>query len=131
MRLASLRNSFGALALVAIGVLIGVAAAPLWRLGIVAIYRDQHGELTYRCDAAMRAHYLAQAQSAAYPSADNADAQHAASLALIDCQDYDIMQKRLLALGLRENELGLMRLQAIEEDAEGLANVVDAHEIRD
>jgi hypothetical protein len=131
MRSASLRNSLFVLALVALGVLIGVLAAPLWRLALVALYQDQYGTLTYRCDAAMRAHYLAQAQAAAHPSIETADAQSAAALALIDCQDYDIMQKRLLALGLRENELGLMRLRAIEEDAEGLANVVDAHEIRD
>ena len=40
-----------------------------------------------------------------------------------------MFQKRLLLLGLRESELGLMRLTAIEAEAGALHKVVEAHEI--
>ena len=36
-----------------------------------------------------------------------------------------------MTLGLRESELGQMRLKAIEANADGLKEVVDVHEIRD
>ena len=54
----------------------------------------------------------------------------AAEVALIDCQDYDLMRKRLLQWGLRENELALMGLQAIEEKSSSLQRVIEIHEIR-
>lgn len=114
-----------------VGVLLGVLALPVWRALIVSKYQDQYGRLTYLCDSAMRTHYLAKANTAASPSADSVQKLERAELALINCQDYDILQKKLLMIGLRENELGLMRLKAIEADANGLRDVVDAHEIRD
>ena len=80
---------------------------------------------------ALRSHHLAKAEAVAAPSGQSVDAIRRSELALIDCQDYDLLQKRLLVWGLRESDLGLMRLKAIEADAEGLRQVVEAHEIRD
>lgn len=113
------------------GVLIGVLALPLYRSLLVSIYQSEYGKLTYLCDSAMRSHYLAKARTAANPSSETVTALERSELALIDCQDYDLLQKKLQLWGLRENELGFMRLKAIEADAEGLKDVVDAHEIRD
>lgn len=79
----------------------------------------------------MRSHYLAKARTAADPNVKRVEALERAELALIDCQDYDVMQKKLQTWGLRENELGLMRLRSIEADKDGLKDVIDAHEIRD
>lgn len=130
MHLASWRNS-SVLALVfLIGILVGVLGAPLWRMVLIHLYSPKYADLTYLCDSAMRAHDIERARTAAEPSADQVSRLRQAELALIDCQDYDILQKRLLNLGLRESELGLMRLRAIEADAAALSKVVDAHEIR-
>lgn len=79
----------------------------------------------------MRSHYLAKAQLAATPSEAQVKSLESAELALIDCQDYDLLQKKLKLWGLRDNELGIMRLKAIEADKDGLKDVIDIHEIRD
>ncbi|PHR60247.1 MAG: hypothetical protein COA43_07975 [Robiginitomaculum sp.] len=113
------------------GVVLGLLALPFWRFVLVNFNQTEYGRLTYLCDSAMRTHYIAKARTAASPSEKQVEALERAELALIDCQDYDILQKKLMLWGLRENELGLMRLRSIEADAEGLKDVVDAHEIRD
>lgn len=117
-------------AALAAGILIGVFAAPVWRMLLVELSQDRYGELTYLCDSAMRAHDLARARANATPMVETVEQVQRAEIGLIDCQDYDLFQKRLTLLGLRENELGLMRLKAAEANAEGLRQVVDAHEIR-
>lgn len=120
----------GWLAALVAGILIGVFAAPAWRMLLVELNQERYGELTYLCDSAMRAHDLARARANSNPSVGAVEQVQRAEIGLIDCQDYDLFQKRLGLLGLRENELGLMRLKAAEENAEGLRQVVDAHEIR-
>ena len=131
MRSGSLKVKISLVSAFALGIFIGIAFLPLWRAMLVKTHQDEYGELTYLCDSAMRSHYLAKARTGANPSAETVQALERSELALIDCQDYDILQKKLTLLGLRENELGLMRLNAIEADAAGLKDVIDAHEIRD
>lgn len=113
-----------------LGALAGVFGAPVWRLILIETYQEQYGELTFKCDSAMRSHYLAKARLTDSPTESDVEQLRQTELALIDCQDYDILQKRLIVMGLRENELGLMRLRAIEADAEGLRDVIESHEIR-
>jgi hypothetical protein len=113
------------------GFVLALLAAPLWREALMAHFQADYGALTYRCDSAMREHYIARARLADAPDAQLADDLQAAEIALIDCQDYDILQKRLIQFGLRENELALMRLRAIEGPNGRLDEVVRIHEIRD
>lgn len=113
------------------GAAAATLAAPLWRSAIVMAFQDQYGELTYLCDSAMREHYLARARLVREPSTNLATDLAAAEVALIDCQDYDLLQKRLMLFGLRENELALMRLRSIEGPHGRLDEVVRFHEIRD
>ena len=119
----------------AISFLAGLAVAwlgiPLWREAVMRVFEGRYQELTYRCDSAMREHFIAQARLG--ETADSSTAQEvvAAEIALIDCQDYDLLQKRLNQLGLRDNELSLMRLRAIEGRNGRLDEVVRIHEIRD
>ena len=131
MRLGLLKFRLGLALVFILGILIGILGAPLWRTLLVKVNQQEYGKLTYLCDSAMRSHYLAKARTAAAPSKETVGALERAELALVDCQDYDLLQKKLQVWGLRENELGLMRLQAIEADAEGLKDVIDAHEIKD
>lgn len=131
MRLASWRNSAALALALFTGVIVGVAGQPLWRSTLIALNQDRYGELTFRCDSAMRTHLLVQARTSQAPSADTVAELRQAEIALIDCQDYDIFQKQLLVWGLSESDLGLMRLNAIEADAGGLPRVIEAHEIHD
>lgn len=96
----------------------------------MSINQTRYGELTYKCDSAMRSHYLKKLEVTSDPSLDKLTELERSEIALIDCQDYDILQKKLANWGLRENEIGLMRLRAIEASAAGLKDVVEIHEIR-
>ena len=113
-----------------LGVMIGVMALPIWRSILVDVNQEKYGELTYLCASAMRSHDLAKAQLSDNPTNVQVQNLEQTEISLIICQDYDLLQKRLLTWGLRENELGYMRLRAIEASADGLRDVVDAHEIR-
>lgn len=128
MRLAFRRSSFflGVIA----GVLVAYAGAPLWKLGLITINQSQFSELTFECDNAMRGHLLAKQRLVGEPSKDNALALKAAEIGLIDCQDYDLMRKRLIRWGLTDNELSEMSLIAIEKKGRDLRDVIKIHEIR-
>lgn len=116
---------------IVLGIALGIAGAPLWREVVMSLFQERYGDLTYLCDSAMREHYIARARLAEAPGEELVETLQAAEIALIDCQDYDMLQKRLTLLGLRENELGLMRLRAIEGRNGRLDEVVRVHEIRD
>ncbi len=91
---------------------------------------DQYASLVFECDDAMREHMRAKQHVARNPSETSVEILQAAELGLLDCQDYDLMRKRLIQFGLTENELALMGLQAIEERATSLHKVIQIHEIR-
>ena len=116
---------------IVVGIALGIVGAPLWREVVMSLFQERYGDLTYLCDSAMREHYIARARLTEAPGEELAETLQAAEIALIDCQDYDMLQKRLTLLGLRENELGLMRLRAIEGRNGRLDEVVRVHEIRD
>lgn len=114
----------------AMGILVGQLTPPVWRTVLIAVKQPRYAELTYHCDRAMREHMLAKFQIGETPSESTVASLRSAELALLDCQDYDILRKELLMWGLTENELSLMTLHAIETDAATLQQVVQAHEIR-
>lgn len=132
MHLALQRDSFlfGAI----VGAVIGLAAAyvgwPLWKLGIMRLNQTQFADLTFDCDNAMRGHLLAKQRLVGSPSEENSDALQAAEIGLLDCQDYDLMRKKLLRWGLADNELSEMSLLAIEAKGTDLRDVIRIHEIR-
>lgn len=117
-----------------IGVLIGLLLAylgmPLWKLSLIKLNQGQFGDLTFECDNAMRGHLLAKQRLVGVPSEDNVNALKAAEIGLLDCQDYDLMRKRLIRWGLSDNELSEMSLLAIEEKGQDLRDVIRIHEIR-
>ena len=121
---------------VVVGVALALLAAPVWRVVLMYTYADEYRELVAECDGAMRQHLIAKRQAlddeeppddeesgeGSLPAVENAE------IGLIACQDYDLLQKHLLLWGLRENELSILRLEAIESDPKGLADVVTTHE---
>lgn len=116
------------------GVLVGIAlnsaAVPLWKTALISRYSEAYGKLTFSCDNSMRLHLLATQRLNFEPSEGNVEALRQAEVALIDCQEYDLFQKRLIRWGLDENDISEMALLAIEAKARDLKEVVSIHEIR-
>ncbi len=131
MRLALWQNNKIKCAIVLmLGVVIGQLTPLLWTWAVMLIAEPAYQEATYRCDRAMREHLLAKQKLNATPSLDNVRSLEASEIALIDCQDYDLLRKRLKLLGLNDAALSYMALRAIEAKAKDLQEVVEIHEIR-
>lgn len=124
------RISLRGLAIFVCGIITGIVAQPLWRYAIIAATQDRFGQLTYLCDHAMREHLIAKQELALRPNLDNVASLKSAEVALLDCQDYDLMRKRLIAWGLTDNDLAAMGLKAIEAQGTNLQKVIQVHEIR-
>lgn len=114
----------------AAGIAIGWVGLPLWRLAVMATHQQSYGQLVEQCDDAMRTHYQAKQAVSVLANKTQRDVLKQAEIGLVVCQDYDLYQKQLLQWGLREEELGQMRLRAIEERASDLEKVVETHEIK-
>ena len=95
-----------------------------------AIYGKTYQELVFKCDNAMREHFIAKNRMLSEPSDDAVKTLNAAEIGLIECHDYDVMRKRLLSLGLTEHDLALMGLKAIEEKGSDVKTFVKIHEIK-
>tara|TARA_B100002019_G_C20819193_1_gene379728 strand:+ start:59 stop:427 length:369 start_codon:yes stop_codon:yes gene_type:complete len=101
-----------------------------YKFAIRYFFHDQYGRLVYLCDSAMRSHYIAKNQVLEEPSSENLDELEIAEVALIDCQEYDILRKKLLSFGLNEADLSLISLKYIEEKSSDLMDIVNIHEIK-
>lgn len=130
MRSVSLRNSIVVLAAFLLGIATTPLGLPLWKQFVMWVSHDQYATLVFKCDNAMREHMRAKQLVSREPSERHVDVLESAELALLDCQDYDLMRKRLKQYGITDNELSLMGLQAIEEQAKTLQKVIEIHEIR-
>lgn len=130
MRSASVRTSLLAGGMFAIGIITGIVAAPIWKIALMTYMQPSFASLTFKCDHAMREHLVAKQAVVETPSSQTVADVQAAEIALLDCQDYDLMRKRLKRWGLSENEVSEMSLIAIEERADSLPDVVRNHEIR-
>lgn len=128
MHLVSRQTSFVLGALV--GLAISYVGQPMWKLSVMHFNQSKFGDMTFDCDNSMRTHLLAKQKLVGTPSEENANALQAAEIGLLDCQDYDIMRKRLVRWGLTENDLSEMSLNAIEEKGQDLRDVIRIHEIR-
>lgn len=113
-----------------IGIAGGVLAMPAVRFVIADHYQEQYGALVFRCDQAMRSHFIARTRAGNDPSETSADLLADAELGLIVCHDYDTLRKRLLRFGLTEDDLSAMGLMAIEAHAPDIRHLVETHEIR-
>ncbi len=93
-------------------------------------YYQDYAELVFKCDHAMKEHFIAKTLVADRPNEENASTLMQAEIALIDCQDYDLIRKKLLNFGLKESDLSEIGLLAIEEKAKDVRKVIEIHEIR-
>lgn len=97
---------------------------------VKAIYRKQYEEAMFKCDNVMREHLIAKNRMLKEASDDAVRSLDAAEIGLIECQDYDVMRKRLISLGLTENDLSLMGLEAIEARGADVETFVRIHQIK-
>ena len=93
-------------------------------------YKNDYKELVFKCDSAMRDHFIAKNQVLHTPSDEAIKNLHAAEVGLLTCHDYDVLRKRLIGYGLNENDLSKIGLEAIEERAKDVRAFVETHEIR-
>lgn len=130
MRCSSKLNSLWLIPALVLGIVLGQLTPPLWKSGLIAFAGPQFAELTYRCDRAMREHLIAKMQLSNEPSQKTVKELEFAEVGLLDCQDYDVMQKRLMQWGLDETDLSLLTLKAAEAKGRDLQFVIENHEIR-
>ncbi len=116
------------------GCVLAIPAAwlgePFYKGALISIYADEFAKLTFQCDQAMREHWIGKMTVADDPSSIAISALKATEIALLDCQDYDLLQKKLLRLGLSDSEIGELVLHAAEQTPEGLRKMIGIHEIR-
>ncbi|WP_092076163.1 TIGR03982 family His-Xaa-Ser system protein [Poseidonocella sedimentorum] len=103
---------------------------PVFQWGVQSLFRKQFYELTASCDAAMRTHLIAKNRLDLEPSETAVRAVRSAELGLLACQDYDLLRKRLIRIGLDENALSELTLSFAEARASDLQLVVETHEFR-
>lgn len=112
------------------GLCIAFATKPIYQKAVEEIYHDRFFHLTAECDAAMRVHLVAKNRLDLTPSSEAVTQLRSAELGLLACQDYDMMRKRLIRLGLDENALSELTLRFAEDRAKDLKLVVETHEFR-
>lgn len=95
------------------------------------LYQNEYADLVYKCDYVMKNHYIAKAKVIHKPSAESLGELELAEIALIDCQIYDKLRKKLIFLGLNENDLSYIGLEAIEKKSADIMEIIEIHEIKE
>lgn len=112
-----------------LGFILGSSWSVPYKSLIRVLYAEEYGRLVYLCDSAMREHYVAKNALLENASESTLEDVSIAEIALLDCQTYDILRKKLISYGLNENDLSLISLQFIEKYSSDLIDVVEIHEI--
>lgn len=114
----------------ALGVLLTFFLSPIWKFGIEYYGQAEFSDLTFKCDNAMRVHFVTKNKVAEQPNELSVMELRASEIGLLDCQEYDLYRKKLIRWGLSENEVSEMALRAIEAKGKDLREVIKTHEIR-
>ena len=93
-------------------------------------YKDEFKEYVFQCDNSMRDHMIAKNKFLLDPSTDNERILDSAEVGLITCHEYDLLRKKMLNLGLTNDNLAQYGLEAIEEGAADVREIVRIHEFR-
>ena len=96
----------------------------------ISYYDDDYKNLMFKCDNAMREHFISKQLVITNPSDEVIKNLESSEVALLDCHDYDKLRKKLLAYGVTEVELSTIGLDALEAKSESIRDFVEIHEIR-
>jgi hypothetical protein len=114
-----------------IGIVITVLAyeygAPYYA---ILMHGEEFKTLMYRCDSAMRDHYIAKKAVEYDTTKKNVENLEAAELALMNCHEYDKLRKELQRFNVSKAMLEGLGLMALEEKEYELNRFVKAHEFR-
>ena len=94
------------------------------------IYKDDYKNLVFACDNVMRDHLIAKNRVNVEKSEDSIKQLHSAEVGLLTCDDYDKLRKKMMIMGLNEENLALIGIEAIEEKSNDVRNFVKIHEIK-
>lgn len=111
------------------GILCSFLVEPSYKYFVMKYWQGEFSKRTFQCDQSMRLHYVAKRKVGQNPSEETATALQVAEIGLLDCQTYDLLQKKLVRLGLTENEIGEMVLIAAESNEDSMRKIVGIHEI--
>ena len=95
-----------------------------------SIYGTTYKELMFKCDHVMREHFIAKQLVLEAPNKETIRNLEASEIGLTNCHEYDKMRKVLLRYGMSDNDLAMLGLEAIEENARDIRKFVEIHEIR-
>ena len=93
-------------------------------------YKSEFKEYVFQCDNSMREHMIAKNKFLLQPNKETEQILNSAEVGLIACHEYDILRKRMLSLGLTNDNLAQYGLEAIEEGAADVRELVRIHEFR-
>jgi len=124
------RIRIGYILVLVIGIVIGTLWSLPYRSALRYVFSDDYAIHVYRCDNAMRDHFIAKSKANITSDKESVDNLLQAEVALVDCHDYDVFRKKLISYGLTENDLSIMGLAAIEEKGADIQRLVRIHEIR-
>ena len=118
-------NIFGAVSCIALGIKF------VFMPWFAEMYMSsEYKEKMYACDAAMRTHLIAKNRVSFEKSLKSLKKLEAAEVGLIQCHDYDKLRKEMISLGLSQNDLARIGLEAIEAKAVDIENLVEIHEFK-
>lgn len=93
-------------------------------------YKNEFKEYVFQCDNSMRDHMIAKNKFLLQPDKGNEQILNSAEVGLIVCHEYDMLRKRMLNLGLTNDNLAQYGLEAIEQGAADVREIVRIHEFR-
>jgi hypothetical protein len=96
----------------------------------IHFYKDRYKELVFKCDNVMRDHFIAKSRVLIDTSDQAIRNLKAAEVGLLACHEYDVLRKKLVEMGVTENQLSMLGLEAIEEKEKDVRSFVQTHEIR-
>jgi hypothetical protein len=103
-------------------------AATYWatRPQIAALlYKEDYKSLAFQCDMAMHDEAAIRSYDDSFPGIEQLRAS--ADVQLLVCHEYDKLRKKMLLLGVSDNQLALYALESIEIEMIPLDRLVDQH----
>lgn len=88
-------------------------------------YRDRYRELTLECDQAM--HEEAALRQGTTRAQKDPKLTLSAQVGLMACHEYDKLRKRMLILGVSEEQLALHGLEALESEQIPVSRMIGPH----
>lgn len=88
-------------------------------------YGDRYKKLAFECDMAMHEEATVRSMGGQDPQSERL--RLSADVGMMVCHDYDKLRKRLLMLGLSEDQLAMLGLQVLEVEQITVQQMVDAH----